>query len=396
MRVALVYRNVNFSGSLERDVALLAGALSASGVETHVYCNPATRAPELEGITFHDVRPVTRSRSRFGYPLECGSFAIAATRALRRDRAGYDVVDVTGIAAWEQDVVTVHAVTKGEQERWASEQGRDYRAARARARLSPVLRPQIALARAVERLQFRPGRFVRAIAVTELVRDDLVRTHGVPLDAIDVIHPPADLTSFARRDDGRVREELRLPAQTPALLFIGHAFERKGLADAIAALAGLTPAAHLIVVGNGDSAPFEREAQRIGVAGRVHFVGATDDPASFYAGADILVLPTRHDPWCIPLIEAMASGVPVVTTDVAGAAGVVAAAGAGLVLRRPSPAELREAIGSLLRDPARRHAMGRSGQAAASAFGLEAHTRAVLASYERVLRGKKRPAGARP
>ena len=179
MRVALVFRNFNMGGSLERDAMLHARALVDAGFDVHAYRNPATSVPELTGVTFHDVRPATVSRSRLGYPLECASFAIAATRAIRRDRARYDIVDVHGTATWEQDVVTVHAVTKAEQRRWPFEAGKEYRAARLRAYLGHFTRPQLGVARSIERLQFRRGRFARVVAVAESVRDDVVQVHGV-------------------------------------------------------------------------------------------------------------------------------------------------------------------------------------------------------------------------
>ena len=297
MRVALVYRNFNMSGSLERDAVLAARALTARGIELHIYCNPEARDAEIPGAVFHDIRPLTRSRSRFGYPTETASFAFGATRALRRDRACYDIVDVRGTAAWEHDVVTVHGVTRTQQRRWLESAGPEYPAARARTLLAPVLRPQIGVARSVERLQFRNDRYAVAVAVTDAVADDLVQVHGVPRDRIAIVPLPIDLDAYLRPDETEtVRHQLGIDAEAPLLLFVGNEFERKGLEEAVGALTR-SPGAHLVVVGRDAPNRYLKLAARLGVGDRLHFVGSTSKPETYFHAADLFVLPTKEDPW---------------------------------------------------------------------------------------------------
>ena len=135
VRVALIHPHFSRSSSLERDSVLLAAGLVSHDIEVHVYCDPSTRTADVPGVTFHDVFPTRVGRgpssSRLGHPLERGSFAIAATRALRRDRHLYDVIDVRQTGAWEHDVVTVHGVVAAMQRRWPSEAGRSFRGNRA-------------------------------------------------------------------------------------------------------------------------------------------------------------------------------------------------------------------------------------------------------------------------
>ena len=384
MRVAFVYRNLNRSGSLERDTLFLLEGLTRRGVELHCYCDPGTSV-DVDGVVRHDVVPLTRSRSRVGFPLLRWSFASRATKTVRADRDRFDIIHVLGVSAWEHDVVHVPAVMAAEQRRWPGRAGRGYRAARARAALAPVLRPEVAAVRAIERLQFRPGRYLRVTAVTKQVRDDLVRVHGVPPERIDIVPPAVEVQRFAGATDGRLRRALRIDPDGEVLLFVGHAFERKGLADAVTALAEARSTAHLVVVGGGDPAPYRRKADELGVGTRVHFVGTVESPEEYYAGADLLVLPTRSDPWGIPVIEAMAAGVPVVTTDAAGSAAIAAGAGAAIVVPSRSPARLAQAIGELLADPGRRVEMGRRGKAEAGRFDVSSIVDSTLGIYERVL-----------
>ena len=397
-RVALVHRNFNLSGSLERSMVILARELVGMGLDVHCYGNPATRTAEVPGVTFHDVSPLRSSSSRFGYPLECGSFALAATRALRRDRERYrfDIVDVCGIAAWEHDVVTVHEVAQGARRRWPEEGGRAFRCARARAALAPVLGPQVGLFLAIQKRQFRPMAYRRLVAVAPEVRDDLVAFHRVPPDAIDVVPPPVELEPFRARDGAcNGREQLGIGERERMLVFVGGAFRRKGLGIAIEALAVLPPDVRLVVVGgvNGAELPFVQQAERLGVGRRVHFVGTSDGASSYLRGADAFVLPTLHDGWGITLIEAMAAGVPVVTTTAAGAARVVQEAQAGIVLDHPTAKDVGKAVASLLNAPALRAAMGDRGRIAAERFGSSRQAAATLDVYRRA---SEEPAGRRP
>jgi glycosyltransferase involved in cell wall biosynthesis len=384
VRVALVYRNLNLSGSLERDTVHLVEGLARRGVELHCYCDPGTSI-DVDGVIRHDVVPLTRSRSRLGYPLLRASFASRATRTLRVDRPGYDLVHVLGVSAWENDVVHAPAVMAAEQARWPQQGGEGYRGARTRARLAPLLRPEVGVMRTIERLQFRPGRYLRVTTVTEQVRDDLVRVHRVPPERIDVIPPAIEVGRFAAATDGRLRGELAVEADAQVVLFVGHAFERKGLGDAIAALAVCSDRAHLVVVGGGDSGPYRRKADELGVSARIHFVGAVEKPEDYYAAADLLVLPTRSDPWGIPVIEAMAAGIPVITTPAAGASAVAVAAGSGVIVPAGAPGELGAAMQTLLADGTRRREMGQRGRAGAARFDVEPTVDATLATYELAL-----------
>jgi UDP-glucose:(heptosyl)LPS alpha-1,3-glucosyltransferase len=388
MRVALVHPHFSRSSSLERDSVLLAAGLVSLGAEVHVYCDPETRTATQDGVTFHDVRPLRIGRgpatSRYGHPLERGSFAVAATRAIRRDRNLYDVVDVRQTGAWEHDVVTVHGVVAAMQRRWPAEAGSSFRGARLRATASPVLRPQVTLDRAIQSRQLRAGAYRRVIAVTESVRDDLRDVYGVPPTLVDVVPPPVDLHRIQQARPGGVREALGLAADVPVVLFVGHGFQRKGLDRLVRAIAGI-PEAHLLVIGRGDPGIVMPPDAGGELIGRVHFAGGVDDPERYYADADLLALPTRADPWGIPLIEAMAAGVPAVTSRFAGAADTLSEAGAGVVLRDESVEALREAIGSLIRDPARRRELGRVGPAAAERFRPEAHAAAVARTYRTAL-----------
>jgi UDP-glucose:(heptosyl)LPS alpha-1,3-glucosyltransferase len=118
-------------------------------------------------------------------------------------------------------------------------------------------------------------------------------------------------------------------------LFVAHDFALKGLAPLLQALAVLcrspNVAPELLVAGRGPVLPFRRLARRLGIASQVHFLGATEVDASFYARGNVLVHPTYHDPCALVCIEALFSGLPVVTTWANGAAPWVQQAGGQVV-----------------------------------------------------------------
>ena len=108
------------------------------------------------------------------------------------------------------------------------------------------------------------------------------------------------------------------------LLFVGSGFERKGLATAIDALGELgDDHARMIVIGKGRRLPYEELAGRRGVPDRVVWLGPRRDTERWYGAADVVVLPTRYEPFGNVHLEALASGVPMVTSVRAGGAELI-------------------------------------------------------------------------
>jgi UDP-glucose:(heptosyl)LPS alpha-1,3-glucosyltransferase len=152
-----------------------------------------------------------------------------------------------------------------------------------------------------------------------------------------VVYNGVDLERFhprnVERDRAGARHEASVPAHGWVTLFVGSGFERKGLDTAIAALArGQDHASRLIVIGKGECAPYAALASRLKVSERIVWLGPRADVERWYAAADAVVLPTRYEPFGNVHLEALASGVPVVTSRAAGGAEIVAGAQAGSVV----------------------------------------------------------------
>jgi UDP-glucose:(heptosyl)LPS alpha-1,3-glucosyltransferase len=179
---------------------------------------------------------------------------------------------------------------------------------------------------ALERRVF--ARTPEIVAISRLGAREITALYGVAETRLTVVYNGVDLDRFHPENRARYRERARAEAGVPAaawtVLFAGSGFERKGLATAVEALGRLDDrTSRLLVLGKGDTRPYERLADELGVAGRVAWLGPRPDIERWYAAADAVVLPTRYEPFGNVHLEALASGVPVVTTTRAGGAEVV-------------------------------------------------------------------------
>jgi UDP-glucose:(heptosyl)LPS alpha-1,3-glucosyltransferase len=220
------------------------------------------------------------------------------------------------------------------------------------------------------------------VAISRLGALEIARLYGVPESRLTVVYNGVDLARF--HPDNRARHRVAARAEAGVdgwvALFAGSGFERKGLATAIEALAALDDrSARLLVLGKGETGPYRELAERLGVAARVAWLGARPDAERWYAAADALVLPTRYEPFGNVHLEALASGLPVVTTTAAGGAEAVGA-DCGAVVPPRDPRAVTAALDRLRAgDPARLTAAAR---AAAEPF---THERQVE-GFERIYR----------
>jgi UDP-glucose:(heptosyl)LPS alpha-1,3-glucosyltransferase len=172
---------------------------------------------------------------------------------------------------------------------------------------------------------------------------------------------------------------------------IAQDYHRKGLAEAIAALARIQDKRLvLLVVGKQDPSAYRKLAQRQGVGDRVFFAGKTADPYAFYRSADMFVLPTRHDPCSLVVLEALAMGVPVISTIFNGACEIMEGGRHGFVL--PDPADisaLADSFRALLDDSARA-AMSQECLGLRPRLAYDRHLDELMKIYERAVRRKSK------
>jgi UDP-glucose:(heptosyl)LPS alpha-1,3-glucosyltransferase len=333
VKVALVFKRYADSGGSERQVALLARQLAARGEQVHVFC-AAARALPPPGVTLH-VMPVPAP----GRTLAMLAFSGWARRAIARHEARHGRFDVRHAFGRTvgQDVYRLG----GGVHRTYLEQ--------AHALDQPAwLRPWLArlpyqvLKARIEERALEPSPTRRILVNSSMTRDDLVFRYGLARESIRVVPNGTDLQRFrpptpSERTGDRARLGLQPDAQ--AVLFLGTGYARKGLDPtlrAVALLAARHPRLRLLVAG-ADSRPaaWRRLAARLGLADRVSWLGARPDPERLLRAADVLVLPTAYDPAANATVEALASGVPVITSASNGASEILQPGLHGTVVPAP-------------------------------------------------------------
>ena len=210
------------------------------------------------------------------------------------------------------------------------------------------------------------------IALSEYVKRDILRYYALPADRLATLFNAVDLDRFE-------------PAPPPDHdyvngLFIGHDWARKGLWPTMLAAQMLKePRLKITVIGKraGLRPPPDAAAQ-------FSFAGEVTDPRPFYANADFFVLPTQHDPCSLVVLEAIAMGVPVISTVFNGATEIMTDGVHGYVLQNPNDANVLAEVMRKMLDPTRRIAMREACLTLRPKLSYEHHLDQLAAIYERV------------
>lgn len=254
--------------------------------------------------------------------------------------------------------------------------------ARAALAMHPFHRSVIAL----EREMFASPRLKAVLANSAMVAEDIARRFAFPREKIHLIANGIDLARFHPDVRKKYRAETRRQIGTdparPVVLFVGSGFKRKGLVAAIAAVAGSGTDAEIWVAGN-DRHPgaYGAIAVRAGIPPRrFRMIGPVPDPLPYYAAADALILPSIYDPFPSTAIEALACGLPVVTSDSCGARDAATRLDPALVRDAYDVAGLASAVRRAL-DLAAQPATAEAARTIASEYGIDRMIDRMLAVY---------------
>jgi len=210
-----------------------------------------------------------------------------------------------------------------------------------------------------------PGGVRRVIAISEMVKADIISYYAYPADRISVVFNTVDLDRFHPRMRevyrAQKRAELGVGADSILLLFAGNNFRLKGLETLLRALPLLTAQFpnrdfRLLVAGRGRPRRYRSLMKKLGISARVIFTGPLSPMEHYYAAADIYVHPTFYDSCSLTVLEALAAGLPAVTTRFNGAAQVIASQEGGMVINDPADAAELAAAVALYADPEKRAA----------------------------------------
>ena len=234
------------------------------------------------------------------------------------------------------------------------------------------------------------------LCLSDYVKRSIQRHYPLPPTRLATLFNAVDLNRFSLdvrpQAAEATRERLAIPTGATVALMIAQDYRRKGLRQAILATARANEASSagsaadnplvLVVVGKENPTAYQRLARHAGIADRVIFAGATDDPGAFYRAADFFVLPTRHDPCSLVVLEALAMGLPVISTAFNGACEIMADGQHGFVLSDPDDIPRLARAMSDLRNPELRGRMRQSCLALRPSLSQDVHLQRLLDIYQ--------------
>ena len=369
MRLGIVRQRYTPYGGAERFVERAIDTLVERGVRVSVYTRawPQARSGSIE--------PVICNPYYLGGVWRDAGFARAVRNALARDRP---------------EIVQTHERIEGcDIFRAGDGIHRVWLAARMRAggraerlAISANLHHEYTLA--AEARVFADPSLKAVICISQMVRDDIHRHFSLSDDKLHVIYNAVDPREFnpgVRSHRAATRARLGFSDTDVIFLLVGSGYARKGVPVALRALARLPARARLVVVGRDKHAlRYEALARRAGVRDRVVFAGPQQDPRPYLGAADAFVLPTLYDPLSNAVLEALACGLPVVTSNRCGAGELVIAHDAGWVCGADDDAALAAHMEQLLDDGERAPVAARAVRAV-TALTPDAMAQRLLALY---------------
>jgi UDP-glucose:(heptosyl)LPS alpha-1,3-glucosyltransferase len=381
MRIAIVRQRYNPYGGAERFVARAIAALGREGVGVTVLA----RDWEEGGRDGGPVELLRCDPFYLGRVWRDRSFAraVCATLAVRR----FDLVQ-----SHERIVCCdVYRAGDGVHAQWLINRARVLGPV---GRLGLALNPYHRYLLGAERCLFASPRLRAVICNSRMVREEIRAHFGVPEDKLHVIHNGVDLEAFhprLRSERAAVRARLGIADDAMVYLFVGSGFERKGLPQLLHALARLETV-ELIVVGQDKrTGAMQRLAARLGLSRRVHFTGAQDDVKPWYGAADCFVLPSLYDPFPNAALEAMAAGLPVITSTQCGAAEFIEPGHSGAVCDALDAAGLLHCLQSI-NAPEKARIMGEAAREAVAGLGLDRMAAQLAGLYRSLLKTGERHA----
>jgi len=207
-----------------------------------------------------------------------------------------------------------------------------------------------------ERAMFMHGNLRAVICNSKMVSEEIRSEYGVAEEKLHVVYNGVDLQKFSRENVAKCREKIRsefaTPQDAPLILYVGSGYQRKGVAPLLKAMAQpelRASGAWLAVVGADKHLDRYRQmAERLKVADRVLFAGAQKEVAAWYGTADIFALPTQYDPCPNAALEALACGLPTLTSPTCGVAELITHPLAGAVVSPQDPAAMAQELMRLL------------------------------------------------
>ena len=374
MKIAVIRQKyVNYGGA-ESFVQQYTEQLASLGHEVTIFASQWTPS-NLPNIHLRSI-----PTNNFNAFVRTLSFARSAERAVRGE--SFDIIQ-SHEKTWCQDV---YRAGDGCHREWLLQRQKNLSVAK---KISLACNPFHHLILGLERKQVLDPRLKKIVAISEMVRQDLLRHYPIPENKIQVVYNGVPLERFHPDNKARyrasIREQLKISDSEIMILFVGSGFERKGLKFILQSLADLQfENWRLVVMGKGKATRFLQYADKRFYS-KIKFLEPVNEIEKYYSAADMFVLPSIYEPFGNAYLEALATGLPVIASGKSGAAEIIDPGINGLVVVDPTDSrEIAKQI-NLLEDDQVRQEMGRHARKLAEKFSPEKNVQEMIQVYEEIM-----------
>ena len=380
MKIALmVFQYIREKGGVESYVFNLSRLLLNHGHEVHVFAH-RFRHEQDKKLIFHYVPAIT-----FWSPLKYWTFAINAPKIVKKTGIQFDIVHgftqtlfqdiyrVGGGCHWEYMIHTYPLMQS------------------IFGKIIMCLNPSHFSLLLLERIIFKGKSYKQITCNSEQCKREIVKHYKLPANDIEIIYNGIDINVFTAQNRLKCRDVTRtryaVKEDEVLLLFVGSGFKRKGIRHVIEALSLINRCKNvkLFVAGKGQIQKYKILAKEKGIFDKIIFAGLCKNIHEIYAAGDVFVFPSEYDAFGNACLEAMASGLPVITSKTSGVSEIITQGVDGFIINHPIDAKEIANYITVLLEKEKREQIGAAARIKSERFSLEVNVTKTLDIYRKVL-----------
>ena len=380
MKIAMTVPKYNKKGAISRYVAELAERFVKEH-EVHIFSHE-WKDVGSDDLIFHKTQMISK-------PPSLNFLSYLTSTTLKINAKNFDIVQCTTADRFSADVFNPMSILRAWIDVLKKEKHRTVFGRK-------ILTPGYLIGLGLEKHNYTKGNYKKIIPLSTSTKSELIKYYNVPEEDIEVIPLGVDLDEFRPlRNQNLIELKKKYGIQEGDIVLniVATEFHRKGLAELIKSLSIVKNEAKsnlkLLVVGGGQNTigfDYLGLADRLGVMDNIIFTGHVEDLNKHYNLADIFVFPTKYEGFGIPVIEAMAAGLPVVTTNTAAGEDAVENGKNGLLIEDPTDVrEIAEKTSILIEDENLRNQMCKNARRTAEKFTWDNTAKRTLEVYEEAM-----------
>jgi UDP-glucose:(heptosyl)LPS alpha-1,3-glucosyltransferase len=375
VKIAIVRKRYTFHGGAEGFSQSLISKLADTGNEVHIYAIKWDVTPQSSNIFFHKVPAI-----EFNSFLRDLTFSISSFYLLRKRRKYFDVIQSHDKTLYQD----IYRAGDGCHIEWLKQR---WKRAGIVGKFSIIFNPYHWLILFLERMIFKRHRYKKILAISDLVKRNIIDNYHLNENDIALIYNGVDLERFHPKNRnlyrGEIRNKYSIDKSEFVALSVGSGFERKGVEFLLKAVELIPMQITVLLVGKSSGNSFKDLAGKQ----RLIFCGPQKEIHKYYAASDVFVLPAIYEPFGNVHLEALASGLPVITTKNSGASEIIENGIQGFVIEKPENIEgIAGRIIELMNGDMNQR-MSLEARKLAEMFSFDSHMKKMLEVYSKIQTG---------